>query len=175
MTFIIPFAIASIVLADNYLVRDEIREQIELKENHEKEMRDRIAKEDSIKKENQKKDSIAYYIVAANKSVKNGSYLIAIKNYKKVLDFSPKNKNRINFEIANLLFKLNDYKNAINSYNELGSYVSGDTINYQIALCYIAMSDKKSAVQYLKREIETNSEREFYNYIAALFDNYITV
>ena len=33
-----PHAIASIILADNYIVRDEIREQIELKEKHEKEL-----------------------------------------------------------------------------------------------------------------------------------------
>ena len=159
LLFVLPFFIGTIIFASIYNERDENRVKTEIKQRQEKEVKDRIAKEESIKKENQRKDSIKYYLTVAYDFSKMRNFHNAIINFKRVLLFSPLNLERIKFEISNLLFQSKDYMNAINGYKELNSNNFGDTIDYQIAQCYIALSDKKTAVQYLKCAIDKSSER----------------
>jgi tetratricopeptide (TPR) repeat protein len=117
------------------------------------------SKEDSIRLENQRKDSITFYISKAEQFTINKKYQLAIDSYSKALDFSPENKNQIQFSIADLYYQLKKYNAAIDKYEELKHINFGDTVFYQLALCYVGLSDKVNAVQYLRYAMNINSER----------------
>ena len=155
----IPLAILCLILTDTYSERDKKNEQVAEQKRIEQAERERIAKEDSIRLENQHKDSIVFYFSEAEQFTKNKKYKSAIDAYNKTLAFSPENQKRIQLFIAELHYQSKEYDVAIQKYKELEQYHFGDTLNYQIALCYIALSDKATAVQYLRQAINQNSER----------------
>lgn len=155
----IPLAILCLILTNTYSERDKKNEQIAEQKRIEQAERERIAKEDSIRLENQRKDSIIFYVSKSEQFAKSKKYKSAIDAYNKTLNFSPENQKRIQFLIADLYYQSKEYDVAIPKYKELEQYHFGDTLNYQIALCYIGLSDKATAVHYLRQAINQNSER----------------
>jgi tetratricopeptide (TPR) repeat protein len=159
----IPLAILCLILANKYSEREIKNRQMA----EQKRIEQAEASEDSIRLQNQCKDSIVFYISEAEQLTKNKKYQSAIVVYNKILNLSPENQEHIQLLIADLHYQSKEYDTAILKYKELEQYSFGDTLNYQIALCYIGLSDKATAVLYLRQAINQNSERanELYNKI----------
>lgn len=131
------------------------------------------AKQDSIKTENQRKDSLNKFITLAFNNEKNRSFQNAIKFYHCAIEFERDNNNKdeIHYKIAFLNLFLKKPLEEIKSFNEISNVSKyGDTVFYEVALAYINLSDKKSAVGSLNEAMKIGSERaeKLYNRINPL-------
>jgi hypothetical protein len=105
------------------------------------------------------KDIVAEKVALMNPLLKQDLFNILLKLWD---NHYPLHKDRdIAFEFGRIFYKTKDYQRAIDCYNmSAKTNPALDVINYNIAVCYKDLGDKKNALLYVNKSLEANPEYE---------------